>query len=334
MRLFSAVGRLLGAYCLVLLIFSCGDDPAPGSVQGMNDAGDAASGVGASAGQQNQAGSDVGGNAGTSSGGAGGDGGEAGSGGAGGDDPDAGGSPNGTDGGLLDAAEHDANVGDAGDDVVDDASSSDPDSGSTDDDASNPEAEGGVSDPLSVFSDEFDDASTLGDWLRIYQTEQWSANQLQTFNIDQADAGTSRPGFATLVPYANSWYGDYRGELTYKVISGDFVVTARLEVSNLADTGAPNSLYSLAGLMVRKPRTVTPATWSAGGENHLFIAAGSANSAGNNAIYISSTTTSTTVLAVTSVAYSEVDLRIVRIGQYLVVLKRQTGSAWTVHQRY
>jgi hypothetical protein len=219
--------------------------------------------------------------------------------------------------------------------VGDDASILDLDAGEdADADASFADSGTGPSDPLAPFSDEFDDASTSSDWLRIYQTEQWPADQLQTFNIDQADAGTSRDGFATLVPYANSWYGDYRGELAYKVIAGDFVVTARLEVSNLAGTAAPNSLYSLAGLMVRQPRTVTPASWIAGGENHVFVAAGSANSAGSDAIYVSSTTTSNTVLATTSVAYSEVDFRIVRIGQYLLVLKRQTGSAWTVHQRY
>jgi hypothetical protein len=330
MGFISTAGRLISAYCLTLLIFSCSDDAEPGSEQSSADAGDATSGAGGSAGQQTQAGNDAGGAGGASGGNAG-----EGSGGAGGNEPDGEEGEDDSDAGLADAQAQDgAGTEDSGE--GNDASDLDLDSGSGDDldGSSFPDSGGGPSDPLVSFSDEFDDASTLGDWLRIYETEQWNANQLQTFNIDQADGGTSRQGFATMVPYANAWFGDYRGELTYKVISGDFMVTARLEVSNLADTGAPNSLYSLAGLMVREPRAVTPGTWTAGGENYVLIAAGAAGTAANDAIYLSNTTISTSVVTSAPVTYSEVDLRIIRLGQYLIILKRETGSAWTVHQRF
>jgi hypothetical protein len=132
-------------------------------------------------------------------------------------------------------------------------------------------------DDLTLLSDEFDAAHTLTNWQRIYQVEGWGNNVLQQFDINN-----SRAGHMTMVPYTSSWYAEWRGELTFKTVTGDFVITTDVEPRNRAGTGAPGSQYSLAGIMVRAPRTMTnPAQWTAGGQNYVFLSLGTANNPGS-----------------------------------------------------
>jgi len=86
-------------------------------------------------------------------------------------------------------------------------------------------------DDLTILSDEFDAAHTLTNWQRIYQVEGWGNDVLQQFDIN-----TSRPGRMTMVPYTSSWYAEWRGELTFKTVTGDFIITT---VWNLATAQAP-----------------------------------------------------------------------------------------------
>ena len=111
----------------------------------------------------------------------------------------------------------------------------------------------GAYDDLTILSDEFDAAHSVTNWQRIYQVEGWGNDVLQQFDIN-----TTRSGRITMVPYTSSWYAEWRGELTFKSITGDFVITTDVEPRNRAGTGAPGSQYSLAGIMVRAPRAPTP----------------------------------------------------------------------------
>ena len=122
-----------------------------------------------------------------------------------------------------------------------------------------------ASDDLTPLSDEFDDMSTLSRWQRVYVVEGWGANQLETQNIN----GT-RAGRMVMMPFTSTWFNDYRGELTFKEVQGDFIVTADVEATSRSGSGPPSSAFSLAGLMVRAPRQITPATWRPGGENYIF----------------------------------------------------------------
>ena len=123
----------------------------------------------------------------------------------------------------------------------------------------------GAYDDLTLLSDEFDDAHSVTNWQRIYQVEGWGNDALQTFDINRL-----RPGRLTMIPHTSSWYAEWRGELTFKTVTGDFVITTDVEPRNRTGNGPPVSQYSLAGIMVRAPRTMTsPAQWTAGGQSTM-----------------------------------------------------------------
>lgn len=200
----------------------------------------------------------------------------------------------------------------------------------------NPDAVPGLDD-LCQLDDEFDAASTLTLWRRIYQVEGWPFDQLQTWDIN-----TSRAGHMTLMPWTSSWYQDLRGALVFKEIDGDFVVSTRFEASNRTRTGAPGSLYSLAGLFIRSPRAITsPAQWTPGGENYVFLSAGAASAPGTYQYEVKSTLNSDSLLTISSACEPTCstvpvfELRAARLeGEHFILLRRPEGGAWRVHRRY
>ena len=101
----------------------------------------------------------------------------------------------------------------------------------------------GAYDDLTVLSDEFDISHPVTNWQRIYEIEGWGNDVVQQFDIN-----TSRPGRMTMVPYTSSWYVEWRGELTFKTVTGDFVTTTDVKPRNRAGTGA---------LPVSKPMVLT-----------------------------------------------------------------------------
>lgn len=181
---------------------------------------------------------------------------------------------------------------------------------------------------LAALSDEFDDPASLDDWQRVFEVEGWPYDQLEAF-----DANTTRAGWLTMVPYASTWYQDYRGELTFKPVTGDFVVTTHVEPRNRAGTAAPNAQFSLAGIMVRAARTVTPATWTAGHEDYVFLSLGAANTPGTYQTEVKTTDDSDSILEIAP-GPAAATLRAARIGPHLILLIRPEGGAWAVHRRY
>ncbi|HEY3132395.1 MAG TPA: immunoglobulin domain-containing protein [Acidobacteriota bacterium] len=183
-------------------------------------------------------------------------------------------------------------------------------------------------DDISPLSDEFNNASTLSQFQRVYQVEMWGADQLELFDIN-----ATRPGMMVMMPFTSTWYNDYRGELTFKLIQGDFVVTTDVQVSQRNGTGAPRSLFSLAGIMVRTPRQVTPQTWMPGGENYVFLSLGSANQPGTFQYEVKTTVNSVSTLEI-SPGTNHATIQVARIGSYLIMLRQIPGGSWTVHRRY
>ncbi len=191
-------------------------------------------------------------------------------------------------------------------------------------------------DDLCALSDEFDDPATLAQWSRLYQVEGWP-DQLQSWDI-----GVSRPGHMRVLPYASSWFEDLRGVLVFKPVTGDFQVSTRFFASNRAQTGAPNALYSLAGLFVRAPRDIEdPSDWTPGGENYVFLSAGSADQPGTYQYEVKTTEDSESILQISNACDTPCDalqvfeLRAARLeGQHFIMLRREPGSPWQVHRRY
>ena len=181
---------------------------------------------------------------------------------------------------------------------------------------------------LLAVSDEFEDPATLSDWSRVYQVEGWGFDQLES-----ADIGTTEPGALSLMPYASSWFEEWRGVLMFKLLTGDFIATTHVRVSNRADTGPPSSQYSLGGIMVRAPRAITPATWTPDGEDYVFHSMGAADTPGTWQTEVKTTDDSDSVLQIAA-GGPEATLRSVRIGPHMILLLRWPGQEWQIHRRY
>lgn len=178
---------------------------------------------------------------------------------------------------------------------------------------------------LAGLSDEFDDAKTLGDWQRVEKVEGWGNDQIESLGIQK--------GWLTVVPRTSTWYRDYRGILLFKPVSGDFVVTTRMMANRRSGTGAPRSKFSLAGIMVRTPRKITPQSWQPGGENYVFLSLGAGDQPGNYQLEVKTTVASDSQLSLTPAAGGEALIRVARIGGSVITLVRE-GGAWRVHRRY
>ena len=122
-----------------------------------------------------------------------------------------------------------------------------------------------AADDLTPLSTEFENSSDLNAFQRLYQTEAWGANQLQSLSVHTGE------GRLVAIPHPSSWYQDYKGPLAYKNVTGDFVATVRVRVRNSAENAPANSPYSFGGILVRSPRTsvTSPGTWQAGQEDWI-----------------------------------------------------------------
>jgi hypothetical protein len=182
---------------------------------------------------------------------------------------------------------------------------------------------------LSTLSDDFDDAETLKSWKRVFEVEQTGADQLQRIDI-----GQTREGWMVMQPYTSSWYRDHRGVLVHKDVTGDFIVTTRVRTERRGGNGAPRRQFSLAGIMIRTPRDVTPRTWWPGGENYIFLSHGAADRPGTYQMEVKTTINSDSQLQISPAPGNEVEIRAARLGQHFILLMRRPGAAWTVHRRY
>ncbi|MEO1272146.1 MAG: hypothetical protein AAFX99_28965 [Myxococcota bacterium] len=180
-------------------------------------------------------------------------------------------------------------------------------------------------DPLLALSDEFSDSGSLAAWSRVFEVEQWDVDQLETFAVEQ--------GHLVMIPYTSSWYQDYRGVLAFKEVTGDFVATAHVQVSNRAQTGAPGVSFSLAGIMVRTPRQITAETWVPGEENYIFLSLGAADTAGSYQTEVKTTIDSDSRLEIGS-GMPEATIRVARVGEHVILLIRYPGQGWAIHRRY
>eukprot|EP00913_Durusdinium_trenchii_P022824 g21428.t1 len=200
---------------------------------------------------------------------------------------------------------------------------------------------------ISQLNDEFDDATTLADWQRVNEVEGWNADQLQQFNIDSTQSGR-----LVMQPHTVVWYEDWRGPMAFKEVTGDFVYTTQIFISDRDDIGdsdaddvPDDAAFSLGGLMIRTPRNIVDpsADWQPGsrqddgtnnGENYVFLSMGHATD-GQFSFEVKSTRNSNSQLELTPLGQNanSATLRIARVGDAVITMYQLPGQDWTIHRR-
>ncbi len=191
---------------------------------------------------------------------------------------------------------------------------------------------------LSDLNDEFDRVCSIQNWQDLDVTEGWNAPQIESMDISQ-----SHPGHFSLMPYTVGWYQDRRAPLIFKLISGDFVYTTKVTVSDRAAVGLPSSDYSLGGMMIRRPKSLTTGSvdWVPGDENYLFLSTGYASTGHPSCsgcpaphFEVKSTLNGNSNLQISSIDTNTVTIRMARIGGAFLVLFQYPGDTFQVHERF
>ncbi len=225
-----------------------------------------------------------------------------------------------------------------------------------------------MADDIALLSDEFDDPTSIANWQRNYIVEGWGegANKLETWDVD-----VSRDGHMRVMPYTSVWFQNWTGAYAFKEITGDFVVTMRLEVNRRNGlAGRPTSNYSLAGIMVRTPRGISSAAptpdpgpnvvlpwpapgegqpnhyttdWNRGTENYIFLSWGHtsptfAPDASRWSCEVKTTIDSGSTLYGSQngvpVGHNEATLQIIRRGSTFLLLRRHGDGPWIIENRF
>jgi len=181
-------------------------------------------------------------------------------------------------------------------------------------------------DELAALSDEFTSAASLARWKEFHTAEGWPS-MTRRMGVDSAT------GELRLEPGTSGWYADFHGPFLFREVTGDFQVTTRLRADG-PDGQVPTTPWSLAGLMVRAPRDVTPATWTPGGEAWLFLTTGVAGAPSTPVFETKSTVSSRSALRLHPARGGWVELRIVRRGAEFELLTRYDGEEWEVRERF
>lgn len=187
---------------------------------------------------------------------------------------------------------------------------------------------------LTGLNDEFNDFSTIDQWQLVTEVEGWGAQHFATFDIDQ-----TTPGALTIAPHTSTWFQDYQGDLAFKEVTGDFIVTTHVAITDRDDVGGsdeddiPNdSTFSLGGVMLRTPRDITdaPNEWTAGGNNFVFLSIGHGYD-GSMTLESKNTIDSDSDLELIPVNASTAELRVERIGDSVTTMYRMEGDVdWQV----
>jgi len=153
--------------------------------------------------------------------------------------------------------------------------------------------------------------------------------------LEHWDINESNAGSMTMVPHSSSWFEEWRGVHAYKSVTGDFVVTTDVQPTSRSGSGAPNALFSLSGIMVRSPRTMTSGAldWTPNGQNYIFLSTGAANTPGTYQFEVKDNRNSVSQLHITPGAPSA-KIQVARIGAVFLVLRRIEGGEWEIHRRY
>jgi hypothetical protein len=170
---------------------------------------------------------------------------------------------------------------------------------------------------IAQASDEFNDPATLADWT----VEQ---GELPDHVPGQLDIGRTSVGMLTMVPSRSWWVNGTRGFFAYKQVAGDFAATVRIRPSGRG-TPVPTVNWSLAGLLLRAPSGAN------GREQWVGYTAGFVNAP---VVERKTTKFGRSELRLIAVEPGWIELRAVRVGTLIMVLRRQSGQEWTLDAVY
>ena len=198
---------------------------------------------------------------------------------------------------------------------------------------------------LAGLSDEFD-ADTTDEWQRVNEVENWNADQLQTYDINQTQSGRM-----VMAPHSVVWYQNWRGPMAFKEVSGDFAFTTQVHIGDRDDVGdsdtddvPDDAQFSLGGVMIRTPRNINNPSvdWQPGsmandgtnnGENYVFLSLGHGTD-GQFSFEVKTTRNSNSQLYLTPVNSNTAILQVARIGNTVLMMRQLPGEEWVVHERY
>lgn len=184
---------------------------------------------------------------------------------------------------------------------------------------------------IDTLNDEFNSPCSLMNWHNITQVEGWDAEHFEELDISE-----THPGELRLMPHTSAWYADFRAGYLFKELTGDFVITASVQVTNRAGQAAiPVSNYSLGGIMLRTPvARQNPTQWAPDQENYIFLSIGRGTSNATFQYEVKSTTAGSSELVLSPISTNTVLIRLIRKGNAVVVLNQVPGQDWNVHARY
>jgi hypothetical protein len=170
---------------------------------------------------------------------------------------------------------------------------------------------------IAYASDEFDDPAALAAWTVMQ-------GDLITGEQSRVDVAATTPGSLTIVAGRISWVDGHRGFFLYKLVRGDFSVTVRVRAAGRS-APTPAVDWSLTGLMLRAPATQTST------ENWIGYTVGHV---GTPTTESKTTQRSRSHLRLAIVDPGWIELRAVRMGSLVVLLRRQNDQGWTFESAY
>lgn len=184
---------------------------------------------------------------------------------------------------------------------------------------------------LSNLSDEFNRTCSLLNWSNVEEVEGWPQSHLESYDVNVTNSGQ-----LTMIPWTTAWYADYRSNLLFKEVAGDFIFTIFVNSSNKAGTDQPSSEFSLSGAMIRTPTGITDAStqWTTGNQNYVFLSIGSANVTNVPKFEVKSTVNSNSQLNYNPVSGLSALIRLIKIDGAIIVLHQLPGEDFVVRQRY
>jgi len=181
---------------------------------------------------------------------------------------------------------------------------------------------------VNSYSDEFDKTCSLVEWNDIEDTEGWDNTHMESIDVNMTNSGQ-----LTLIPWTTAWFQSRRSNLMYHDITGDFVLTTNVTVTNKLENDQPGSIFSLAGLMIRGPKDMSTGS-PVGAENYVFISIGSANVTSVPKFEVKTTVNNSSTLYYFPITGSTAQIRMARIGTVVIVLYRLPGGSWIVQDRF
>jgi|SRR5215217_1082616 len=178
--------------------------------------------------------------------------------------------------------------------------------------------------PIDNLSDEFDKAGAPVGWSWFHEAEGFPNKVLSSGVKD---------GVLTVVPNSSGWFEDYQAPYLFKTVSGNFDVRARIKVTGRAGE-EPTATWSLAGIMVREPKTTKAADWKPRHENWLFLTTGIAQPLDQRVFETKTTTNSGSNLKLRHAQSGWVELRIVRLRGAFFLMTRYEGEEWVIRDRF